>query len=206
MLHFPAQRAAAGRTCKWPAEPPRPTTPAHATAPFRGMAPTAARRARPVQRNHFQGLQGNPDACCPRRGSACSISANQAGGNASPVPAGRTQRTAAMSPRSGGRRGERPPGPFFSPISLGRNGGARRAGAPRAGALGEMISVLTKAEENGIAACQGCHTPQDLRGQGPAVHPAPILHEVLLYIAKITDPHGLPRPILPPPGGLFSPH
>ena len=32
------------------------------------MAPTAARRAKPVQRNNFQGLQGNPDACHPRRG------------------------------------------------------------------------------------------------------------------------------------------
>ena len=37
---------------------------------FRGMAPTAARRARPVQRNGHQDLRGNPDACRPRRGSA----------------------------------------------------------------------------------------------------------------------------------------
>ena len=37
---------------------------------FRGMAPTAARRARPVQRSGHQGLRGNPDACHPRRGSA----------------------------------------------------------------------------------------------------------------------------------------
>ena len=34
------------------------------------MAPTAARRAKPVQRSSSQGLQGNPDACHPRRGSA----------------------------------------------------------------------------------------------------------------------------------------
>ena len=31
------------------------------------MAPTAARRTKSVQRNNFQGLQGNPDACNPRR-------------------------------------------------------------------------------------------------------------------------------------------
>ena len=35
------------------------------------MAPAAARRAKPVQRSNPQGLQGNPDACYPRRGSAC---------------------------------------------------------------------------------------------------------------------------------------
>ena len=38
------------------------------------MAPAAARRAKPVQRNYPQGLQGNPDACRPRRGSACNVS------------------------------------------------------------------------------------------------------------------------------------
>ena len=38
------------------------------------MVPTAARRAKPVQRNYPQGLQGNPDACRPRRGSACNVS------------------------------------------------------------------------------------------------------------------------------------
>ena len=35
---------------------------------FGGKAPTAARRASLVQRSDYQGLQGNPDACCPRRG------------------------------------------------------------------------------------------------------------------------------------------
>ena len=45
---------------------------------FRGMAPTAARRARPVQRSSFQGLRGNPDACHPRRGSACNETNNGA--------------------------------------------------------------------------------------------------------------------------------
>ena len=38
------------------------------------MAPTAARRAKLVQRNNHQGLRGNPDACRPRRGSACNVS------------------------------------------------------------------------------------------------------------------------------------
>ena len=37
------------------------------------MAPTAARRTKPVQRSNPQGLQGNPDAYCPRRGSACDV-------------------------------------------------------------------------------------------------------------------------------------
>ena len=90
----------------------------------------AARRAKPVQRTCSQGLQGNRDACHLRRGSACDISAKGAGGNARLVFASSVQPTAAMSPRLGGRRGHTP-GPFFSPISLGRNGGARRAGAAR---------------------------------------------------------------------------
>ena len=34
----------------------------------------AARRAKPVQRGGCQGLRGNPDACRPRRGSACDAS------------------------------------------------------------------------------------------------------------------------------------
>ena len=45
---------------------------------FRGMAPTEARRARPVQRSGHQGLRGNPDACRPRRGSACNETNNGA--------------------------------------------------------------------------------------------------------------------------------
>ena len=42
------------------------------------MAPMAARRARPVQRSRFQGLQGNLDACHPRRSSACNVTNNGA--------------------------------------------------------------------------------------------------------------------------------
>ena len=97
---------------------------------FGGKAPTAARRARPIQRTYFQGLRGNPDACHPGRGSACSINAKETGGNARPVFALSVQPTAANSPRTGGRRGHTP-GPFFSPISLGRNGGPGRAGPRR---------------------------------------------------------------------------
>ena len=66
------------------------------------MAPTAARRARQVQRNHFQGLQGNPDACHPRRGSAWNVIARKTGGDARLVYALFVQPTAAMSPRTGG--------------------------------------------------------------------------------------------------------
>ena len=67
---------------------------------FRGMALTAARRAKPVQRSGYQGLQGNPDACRPGRGSAFYIRANRAGGNARPVSALSVQPTAAMDPGS----------------------------------------------------------------------------------------------------------
>ena len=97
------------------------------------MAPAAARRAKLVQRSNFQGLQGNPDACRPRRGSACNKIARKTGGNARPVSALSVQPTAAMNPRTGGPRVGEAPRPFFSPISSGRNRGARRAGAPRGG-------------------------------------------------------------------------
>ena len=62
----------------------------------------AARRAKLVQRSSFQGLQGNPDACRPRRGSACHITAKGAGGNARPLSALSVQPAAAMNPRTGG--------------------------------------------------------------------------------------------------------
>ncbi len=60
------------------------------------MVPTAARRAKPVQRSYSQGLQGNPDACHPRRGSACNVTVYKTGGDARLVFANQTQRTAAM--------------------------------------------------------------------------------------------------------------
>ena len=95
---------------------------------FGGMTPAAARRARPVQRSGHQGLQGNPDACRTRRGSACDMSARKTSGNARLVFALSVQPTAAMSPRTGGSRVGEAPRPFFPPISSGRNGGARRVG------------------------------------------------------------------------------
>ncbi len=64
----------------------------------------AARRAKLAQRNNDQGLQGNPDACHPRRGSACNVSADRTGGNAGPVSALSVQRTAAMDSGSRARR------------------------------------------------------------------------------------------------------
>ena len=78
---------------------------------FSGMVPTAARRAKLVQRNYFQGLQGNPDACHPRRGSACNVTVYKTGGDARLVFANQTQRTAAMSPRIGGLGSKAPGAP-----------------------------------------------------------------------------------------------
>ena len=110
-----------------------PTRPRQMPRSFKGVAPMAARRAHPAQRSSHQGLPGNPDACYPRRGSACNMSARKTSGDARPVFALPVRRTAAMSPRIGGSRVGGAPRPFFSPISSGRNGGARRAGALREG-------------------------------------------------------------------------
>ena len=87
------------------------------------MAPTAARRARPAQRNHFQGLQGNPDACRPRRGSACDKTTRKTCGNAGPVLTGQLQPTAAMNPRIGGGQGGRSPPALLSPHFFGKKWG-----------------------------------------------------------------------------------
>ena len=103
-----------------------PTRPRQMPRSFKGMAPMAARRAHPAQRSSHQGLPGNPDACYPRRGSACNETTGKTGGNARSVFALPVRRTAAMSPRIGGPREGGAPRPFFSPISLGRNGGRRR--------------------------------------------------------------------------------
>ena len=62
------------------------------------MAPTAARRTKPVQRSCSQGLQGNLNACHPGRGSACNETTQKTGGNAGPVFALSVQLTAAMGP------------------------------------------------------------------------------------------------------------
>ena len=95
---------------------------------FGGVAPTAARRATSVQRSSFQGLRGNPDACRPRRGSACHETAGKTGVDARPVSALSVQRAAAMSPRFGGL-GVEPP-PLLFPHFFGKKWGPR-PGRPR---------------------------------------------------------------------------
>ena len=119
---------------------------------FRGMAPTAARRAHPVQRGGYQGLPGNPDACRPRRGSAwrddhygAPAEAQRSGFGGERRHSGgnelcRLRRSeqsvtcaddAAMSPRSGGRRGALPR-PLLFPHFFGKKWGRPpRRRAPR---------------------------------------------------------------------------
>ena len=76
------------------------------------MAPTAARRAKLVQRTYSQGLPGNPDACHPGRGSAWNKTTRETGGNARSVFALSVQPAAAMSPHTGGARVEGAGGAF----------------------------------------------------------------------------------------------
>ena len=102
----------------------------------------AARRAKLVQHSSFLGLQGNPDACHPRRGSACSVSADRAGGNARPVFALPVQPTAAMSPRLGGAPGEHPR-PLLSPHFFGKKWGPR-PGGPGNGFPHEILTDISK--------------------------------------------------------------
>ena len=66
------------------------------------MAPMAARRAKPVQRSHLQGLQSNPDACRPGRGSAWSLTSRKTCGDAGPVSALSVQPAAAGCTVPGG--------------------------------------------------------------------------------------------------------
>ena len=114
------------------------------------MAPTAARRAKLAQRSCSQGLQSNPDACRPRRGSACNRSAKGASGDARLVFAGQTQPTAVMNSHTGG---------------------AHRTGAPRgsilAARMGEPLirpSVRTEAP-----------SPQWGEGNGASGMPRPTI-------------------------------
>ena len=95
---------------------------------FGGMAPTAARGPGGTAQQ-LSGVAGNPDACRPRRGSACKETAGKTGVDARPVSALSVQRTAAMSPRFGGL-GVEPP-PLLFPHFFGRNGGPGRAGPRR---------------------------------------------------------------------------
>ena len=88
------------------------------------MAPAAARQAHLVQRNYFQGLRGNLDACHPRRGSACDETARKTGGKARLVSALFVPPTAAMNPRTGGARAGEAPRPFFPPAFFWKESGA----------------------------------------------------------------------------------
>ena len=72
------------------------------------------------------------DAGHPRRGSACNETARKTGGKARLVSALFVQPTAAMSPRTGGRRGVLPPAPSFPPF-LWEEMGAPAAQAPAGG-------------------------------------------------------------------------
>ena len=99
-----------------------PKRPANRAAPFFRLSSSATGGASPgnsPHRTRFAGLRRGPQL--PQ------APANGAGGNARSVYALSVQPTAAVSPRFGGRRGNTP-GPFFPPISSGRNGGARRVG------------------------------------------------------------------------------
>ena len=120
---------------------PGPKWPANRAAPFLRLALSATGGASPGNSPHrtrcaavggFAALRMRRAPCGyfagRRRGPQLpQAPANGAGGNARSVYALSVQPTAAVSPRFGGRRGSTP-GPFFPPISLGRNGGARRVG------------------------------------------------------------------------------
>ena len=100
---------------------------------FRGVAPMAARRARPVQRGNHQGLPGDrhgpPEA---RMRLSRNPKKNRAWMHARFLPC-LYSFPPPGTPVLGGAGGI-PPGPFFPPISSGRNGGPGRAGLPRQGA------------------------------------------------------------------------
>ena len=120
---------------------PGPKWPANRAAPFFRLALSATGGASPGNSPHrtrcaavggFAALRMRRAPCGYfaglRRGPQLpQAPANGAGGNARSVYALSVQPTAAVSPRFGGRRGNTP-GPFFPPISSGRNGGARRVG------------------------------------------------------------------------------
>ena len=109
---------------------------------LKGMAPMAARRAHPAQRSSHQDLPGNPDACRPRRGSACNETTGKSGGNARSVFALPVRRTAAMSPRIGGPREGGAPRPFFPPHFFGKKWGRPpRRRALRGGASDERATT-----------------------------------------------------------------
>ena len=91
--------------------------------PFGGMAPTAARRARLVQRNHFQGLRGNPDAGRPRRGSACHETKKGTGRGCTPGSCFVCTAFRRHEPPYWGVQGGRSPPALLSPHFFGKKWG-----------------------------------------------------------------------------------
>ena len=138
----------------------------------------AAATAHCASSPHDDHFVGSPRAA---RGAAAPETnrKKEPGVDARPVFALSVQPTAAMNPRTGGRRGskvpgapsmkinakppqKRTPGPFFPPISLGRNGGARRAGAPPGAPRCENVEPLIRPSVR-------TGTPSPQRGEGRAV-------------------------------------
>ena len=100
------------------------------------MAPTAARRAKWVQRSCSRGLRGNPDACNPGRGSACNETTQKTGGDARPVFALPVQPTAAMD--SGSRAAALV---VFPPLLTPKAASRPGRPAPRGGILYERATT-----------------------------------------------------------------
>ena len=89
------------------------------------MVPTAARRAKPVQRNHSQGLQGNPDACRPRRGSACDGHKKGTGRGCTPGSCLLCTACRRHESQYWGAQGGRSPPALLSPHFFGKKWGPR---------------------------------------------------------------------------------
>ena len=141
----------------------------------------AARRAKLVQHSSFLGLQGNPDACHPRRGSACSVSADRAGGNARPVFALPVQPTAAMSPRFGGSGGEAPD-PSFPPFLREEMGAPAGQARPARGTPDERATTGRPCgRPSTFPPAGGRLRADDIRPYGPGNG---FPHEILTDISK----------------------
>ena len=109
------------------------------------MAPTAARRAKPVQRSCSQGLQGNLNACHPGRGSACNETTQKTGGNAGPVFALSVQLTAAMGPLGPGPAG---PGGFPAAFDIKSGAPAGQARSPGESPVNERADNIRPYESD----------------------------------------------------------
>ena len=100
------------------------------------------------------------------RGAAAPVTKHkkEPGVDARPVLVLSVQLSAAMNPRTGGSRVGEAPRPFFPPISSGRNGGARRAGAPP-GAPRQVDGAPRSSRPTGwwIRRQAGAHTGAPLR-------------------------------------------